>query len=77
MILLAASIFLTCSVVAANEAPSFRRISRMSSGLVLEGKNCCGTSFIAGSASASAAAVTPMTHQRRSMALRIRLRSLR
>ena len=72
-----ASIFFTCSVVAANEAPSFSRSSTISSGCVAAGKNCCGTSFMAGNANASAVAVAPMTHHRRSNARSISRRSLR
>ena len=67
----------TFSAVAANEAPSFARSSTMSSGRVLLGKNCCGTSFIPATASTRAAPVAPMTHQRRATARSIQRRSLR
>jgi hypothetical protein len=68
---------LTCSVVAANDAPSLSRSSTMSSGRVLDGKNCCGTSLIVASAATSPAIVAPITHQRRSSAALMRPRSLR
>ncbi|MNF07791.1 hypothetical protein D3C80_2080470 [compost metagenome] len=68
---------LTCSVVAENEAPSLTRRSTTSSGRELLGKNCCGTSFMPATASASAPKVAPMTTQRRSIAVSIRRRRLR
>ena len=56
-----ASSFFACASVAANELPSGRRRSTISSGRDDDGKNCCGTKRNSASDATNTATVAPIT----------------